>query len=104
MNLSLSLAAFTVSLVLSGCAAPPPEVPLAPPPPVFAPGECDAQAAQDLVGQSINTPLAEDARQRSRAERVRVVRPGEVVTMEFDARRLTIWVGDDAKVARASCS
>ena len=103
MHPSLRLTVLTLSFVLSGCAAPPPEVPLAPAPPVFAPGECDAQAAQDIVGQSINMPLAEDAGTRARAERVRIVRPGEVVTMEFDARRLTISVGDDGKVARASC-
>ena len=89
--------------LLAGCAVPPPDVPEAPPPPVFAPGECNAQAAQSIVGQSYNTPLGEDARVRAGAERVRTLKPGDVVTMEFDARRLSIDVDAAGKVALVRC-
>ena len=96
--------ATALAALLAACAQEPPQVPEAPPPPVFAPGECDAQSAQFIVGQSINTPMAEDARQRARAERVRVVRPGDMITQEFDARRLTIELDADGKVVRARCT
>ena len=88
---------------LAGCAAPPPDVPDAPPPPVFAPGECDAQAAQFAVGQPYNEALGEQARVRSRAERMRALRPGDMTTMEFNARRLTIDVDGAGKVVAARC-
>lgn len=91
------------ALALAACAQRPPQVPEAPPPPVFAPGECDGQAAQFAVGQAYNDPLGEQARLRSRAERLRTVRPGQVITMEFDARRLTIEIDDEGRVARARC-
>ena len=94
---------FFAAAALSACAAPPPDVPEAPPPPVFAPGECDAQAAQFVVGQSYNPPLGEQARSRARAERVRALRPGDMVTMEFDARRLSLDVDAAGKVVAARC-
>jgi hypothetical protein len=97
--LSLALLA-----VVAGCAQEPPQVPEAPPPPVFAPGECDAQKVQAIVGKAYNSPLGEEARQRSGAERVRAVRPGDMITMEFDAHRLTIELDGDGNVVRARCS
>jgi len=100
------LAAFAATAALAslaGCAVPPPDVPEAPPPPVFAPGECDAQAAQFAVGQAYNEPLGEKARTSARAERLRALRPGDMTTMEFNARRLTIDVDGAGKVAAARC-
>jgi hypothetical protein len=91
------------ALALAACAQQPPQVPEAPPPPVFAPGECDGQAAQFVVGQAFNNPLGEEARSRSRAERLRTVRPGQMVTMEFDARRLTLEIDDAGRIVRARC-
>ena len=55
------------------------------------------------MGRAYNNPLGEQARSRSHAERLRTVRPGEVVTMEFDARRLTIDIDAEGRVARAHC-
>jgi hypothetical protein len=102
-RLALSLAAAAALAFVAGCAEPPREVPEPPPPPVFAPGECDAQSAQFAVGQPFNAPLGEQARVKARAERLRTVRPGQMVTMEFDARRLTIEIDAQEKVAAARC-
>src|SRR2546421_336786 len=104
MDLALARRTGAALLVfLAACAQEPPQVPEAPPPPIFAPGECDGAAAQFAVGRPFNQPLAEEARQKSRAERVRAVRPGDMVTMEFDARRLTIAIDAEGKVASARC-
>jgi hypothetical protein len=89
--------------LLAGCTVPLPDVPEAPPPPVFAPGECDAQSAQFVVGQPYNEPLGEEARARARAERMRALRPGDMTTMEFNARRLTIDVDGAGNVVAARC-
>lgn len=97
------LAAAVLVALSAGCAQTPPQVPEAPPPPVFAPGECDAQSAQFAVGQAFNAPLGEQARVKARAQRLRTVRPGQMVTMEFDARRLTIEIDAQEKVAAVRC-
>ena len=89
----------------AGCTVPLPQpVPEALPPPVIVPGECDAQAAQFALGRPYNTPLGEEMRQHAHAERVRALRPGDMVTMEFDARRLTIDLDGEGKIVRARCS
>ena len=88
---------------LSACAVKPPEVPLAPPPPVYVSEECDSQAVQGIVGQPYTNPLGEEARVKSRAERMRALRPGDMVTMEFNARRLTIDVDAQGRIARVRC-
>ena len=104
IRFSASAAGGALALTLvAGCAVPPPDVPDAPPPPVFAPDECDAQAAQFVVGRQYDTPLGEEARARSRAERMRALRPGDMTTMEFNARRLTIDVDGSGKVVAARC-
>lgn len=95
--------AISLAATLAGCAAQPPDVPEAPPPPVFAPGECDDQAVQGAVGQAYNNPLGEELRARARADRVRPLRPGDMVTMEFNARRLTIDVDGSGKIAALRC-
>ena len=97
------LALLALAASLCGCAQDPPQVPLAPPPPVIAPGQCDASAAQFAVGQQAAAPLIEEARSRARAERVRTLRPGQMVTMEFDAGRLSLDVDAQERVIRASC-
>jgi hypothetical protein len=92
-----------VAALVTGCAVEPPQVPEAPPPPVFVAEECDGQAAQFALGQPFNGPLGEDARKRTRAERLRVVRPGDMVTMEFDARRLTLELDTQGRVVAERC-
>ncbi|ROZ76708.1 I78 family peptidase inhibitor [Ramlibacter sp. WS9] len=100
LRLCLPLALFTT---LSACAQQPPQVPAAPRPPVIAPNECNDAAAQFAVGKIADAKLAEEARVRASALRVRMVRPGQMVTMEFDASRLTIEVDAGGKVASVRC-
>ena len=88
---------------LGACTQQPPQVPPAPPPPIIAPGQCDASAAQFAVGQTASAQLAADARARAQAERVRLLRPGQVVTMEFDAGRLSLDVDAGERVVSVRC-
>jgi hypothetical protein len=98
-----ALLALACASLAAACAVAPPDVPEAPPPPIIAPGVCDVAAAQFAVGQSYNTPLAEQARARAGAERVRSLQPGDMTTMEFNAARLTIDVDATGKVAGVRC-
>ena len=81
----------------------------APPPPSAAPspaapaGACNADAAKYAIGRALDDALTAEVRTRAGAQRVRVVRPGQMVTMEFDEQRLTIEVDAAGKVVAARC-
>jgi hypothetical protein len=64
---------------------------------------CQAEAVQFAVGQAASPALLQDAQRRAGASRVRVIRPGEAVTMEFDPTRLNLEVDAGNRVLRARC-
>jgi hypothetical protein len=68
-----------------------------PPPPAGT--ACNAQGAQFAIGKIPGASVVEEARQRSGSYMARVLRPGQMVTMEFNAQRLNLEV-DGAGVTR----
>lgn len=64
---------------------------------------CDASQAQGQVGKPVDDAWLEQARVDTGAERVRVLKPGQPVTMEFDGARLNVEVDADGKVASLRC-
>ena len=70
------------------------------PPAVVA---CQAEPAQFAVGQVATPALVQQAQERAGAARARVLRPGEMVTMEFDATRLNLEVDAANRVLRVRC-
>lgn len=64
---------------------------------------CDAEDVQALVGAVLPEGGADRAREASGSATVRVVRPGEAVTMDFRADRLTIALDARGKVVSARC-
>lgn len=66
-------------------------------------GECNSQGLSSLVGQAYSDSVAQRARQQSGAGILRVVQPGEVMTLEYNPQRLTIVVADDATIWSARC-
>ena len=86
MRLSvLASLATTTSLFLSACAGPA-TGPASNPAPVSS--RCNAAPAQFAMGRNADTALANEARTSAGAKTVRVLRPNQVVTMEFNAERL----------------
>lgn len=85
-----------VILLCAGCTPPPQSTP----PPAR---ECDAAAAAGLVGAQGSPRLAREAQRMSRAAMVRVLRPGQMVTMEYRADRLNIRVDGQGKVLAITC-
>lgn len=84
------------ALLLAGCTPPPQPAP----PPAR---ECDAAAAQRLIGRQRSPALVQEAQRLSRANAVRVLRPGQMVTMEYRADRVNIRVDTQDKVLAISC-
>ena len=74
-------------------------------PPAASPsqGTCQAGPAEFAVGQVATPTVVAQAQRRAGAQRARVLRPGQVVTMEFDAGRLNLDVDAGDRVTRVRC-
>lgn len=92
--LSLSLAA--CSSTLAGADDPAPTAP-------DAMAGCDAAAAQSAVGQQATPEAVEQARKDAGAKIARVLKPGQVVTMEYNGGRLNLHVDAQNAITSATC-
>ncbi|WCE05938.1 I78 family peptidase inhibitor [Pseudoxanthomonas sp. JBR18] len=64
---------------------------------------CDATQAQWLVGKTPTQADLDQAKQDTGAESVRVLKPNQVVTMEFNAARLNVEVDDKGAASAVRC-
>ena len=64
---------------------------------------CNAEPVQHLVGELYTPELGEQARVTSGAGVERALRPGQIVTMEFRADRLTFTLDEKGRISRVSC-
>jgi len=69
-------------------------------PPTLA---CDATPAQTAIGRHATADVLDRVRQDSHAQVLRVIRPGEMVTMEFSAGRVDVRVDADNVILGVSC-
>ena len=91
------IAAFALTaLAVAACApvAPLPGVPT---------GECSARGLGDLVGRYATSALVNRAKRRAGASVARVLRPGQVVTMEYLNGRLNVNVDGKNRVKSFTC-
>ncbi|XAH22851.1 I78 family peptidase inhibitor [Xylophilus sp. GW821-FHT01B05] len=98
------LACLALVFSVQGCAFHKP--PISVPPEVDVIGDatvCDAANVQFAVGKTVDARLGEEARARAHAKVVRVLRPGQIVTLEFSASRLTLDADEHGVVTRARC-
>jgi hypothetical protein len=66
-------------------------------------GQCDASAVQKLVGEQASPLLLEQARRESGAAIARILRPGDIVTLEYNAQRLSLQTDEALNIHRISC-
>ncbi len=65
---------------------------------------CDPEKAKaDAIGKPANEANIEQARIASGAERVRVIKPGMMVTLEFVESRLNVDVDEDGNISNLRC-
>ncbi|QNA83937.1 peptidase inhibitor I78 family protein [Sphingomonas sp. So64.6b] len=67
------------------------------------PRACNADRAQNLIGQRATPALVGKAKRRSGASVARRITPEMRVTMEFRADRVNVWVSTDGRAERISC-
>lgn len=64
-------------------------------------GACNADPAQPFVGKSASA--AEQARTASGARTMRLIRPGQAVTMDYRPDRLNVELDASDNIAKLSC-
>ncbi len=93
--------ALLVPVLVLGCAQPAPA-----PAPASAsapPGECAAEPARLLEGKAFDADIQAQAQRLSGARSVRVIRPGQAVTMDFNPFRLNIELDALDRALRVRC-
>lgn len=85
-----------LALSLSGCATTTAEE--AP-----APGACDSEAGAALVGRTAGAGLGAEALRLTGARRLRWIRPGDAVTMDYSPQRLNLHLDSQDRVERLAC-
>ena len=85
--------------------------PTSPPPTTSVPAksepalteQCQLLALSGLIGQVANATRTEQARIDSGSTQVRVIGPGQMVTQDFQSRRLNIHLDEHNVITKLSC-
>ncbi|MYN14133.1 hypothetical protein GSY71_13385 [Pusillimonas sp. TS35] len=65
---------------------------------------CNADLAQAAVGKKADGNLVEQFRKAANAKKARMLRPRDVMTLEYDPQRLNLRVDDQDIVISVNCS
>ncbi len=94
----MKIAAVFPAMLLTACATTPID------PVVSGPaGTCRGDALASFVGQPYNAALGARMLSASKANELRPVAKGMMVTMDFRGDRLTVYLDAAGRVERASC-
>lgn len=66
-------------------------------------GSCNAEAARWAIGKAATPEVVEDARLGSQSRDVRVIEPGQAVTMDYRHDRLNIDVNERGAITGVRC-
>ena len=88
-------------LALGGCAATPEMRTGGPHPP--KPMQCDADRARWAIGREATADVVDEVRAATRSEHVRVIHPGQAVTMDFSPVRVNIHVNERNAITSVTC-
>ncbi|OZI75064.1 I78 family peptidase inhibitor [Bordetella genomosp. 12] len=64
---------------------------------------CDAQPTQNLVGQAFSDSASSNVLSGSGSSTVRVLKPGQVMTLEYNPSRVNIIVDGQGKISAIRC-
>jgi hypothetical protein len=87
--------------VLAGCSSV--DGSKTPAPPANPNGACNAELVQGMLGQTATAEQVEQARQHAGARSVRILAPGDAVTLEYNSQRLNIDIDEAEAIQRISC-
>lgn len=64
---------------------------------------CDSEAVRHLIGQIATPELLEQAKVQAGARTARILRPDDIVTLEYNSQRLNINTDAAMKIERINC-
>jgi len=64
---------------------------------------CDSKAVRHLVGQIATPELLDQAKDQAGARTARILRPDDIVTLEYNSQRLNINTDSAMKIERINC-
>jgi hypothetical protein len=65
--------------------------------------KCDAKAAETAIGLGATESVVEVVRAKANAYMVRIVRPGQFMTKDYNQRRLNLEVDAGGRIVGVSC-
>ncbi|HEN8714530.1 MULTISPECIES: I78 family peptidase inhibitor [Pseudomonas] len=99
-----SLATLLVAAVLAGCSTGGNSGGgSAPAAPAGNDGRCEASGADFAIGKQGSAELLEQARKASGSQMARILKPHDMVTLEYRSERLNLNVDEQGKVTRVNC-
>ena len=64
---------------------------------------CEAKAAEFTIGKKASPELLEQARVRAGAQNARILKPNDMVTLEYRSDRLNLNTDDNLVITRINC-
>ncbi|MBI6954283.1 MULTISPECIES: I78 family peptidase inhibitor [unclassified Pseudomonas] len=98
-----SLATLLVATILAGCSTGGSSGASAPAAPAGNDGRCEASGADFTVGKPASAELLEQARKASGSQMARILKPHDMITLEYRSERLNLNVDDKGVVTRVNC-
>ncbi|HET8819794.1 MAG TPA: I78 family peptidase inhibitor [Xanthomonadaceae bacterium] len=100
-QLSVATLALIGTLALAACSTVPPVRTGGPYPPVEA--QCDAERARWAIGREATADVVEEVRVATGSRDVRVIHPGQAVTMDYSPVRVNIHVNERDAITSITC-
>lgn len=98
-----SLGTLLAVAMLAGCSTPSTESAKDPVVTDTGHSRCDSEAAQFTIGKKASPELLEQARTRAGAQNARILKPDDMVTMEYRSDRLNLNTDDNLVITRVNC-
>lgn len=64
---------------------------------------CDSKAAEFAIGKKASPQLLEQARNRAGAQNARILKPNDMVTLEYRSDRLNLNADENLVINRVNC-
>lgn len=66
-------------------------------------GSCDSDTVQNLVGQQYSSSRDSSLRSSANVSQLRILRPGEVMTLEYNPNRLNVILENNDVISALRC-
>ncbi|KAF2411083.1 I78 family peptidase inhibitor [Pseudomonas antarctica] len=98
-----SFGTLLAALALAGCSTPGTSEPAKDAVADLGHSRCEAKAAEFAIGQKASPQLLDQARTRAGAQNARILKPNDMITLEYRSDRLNLNTDDNLVITRINC-